>query len=273
MRLIFTDLDGSLLDHHSYSIAPAANYLERLESQGIPVIAITSKTRTEVLAFRQTINNQHPFIVENGAAIYIPKGYFEQRPEQAKELGDYWLISNAPPRSQWLELLNQVGKPFNNEYQTFSSICADQGIKGLAQLTHLREDQAALAQQREYSEPINWLGSADRKANFIQQLTDAGGHLLQGGRFLTLGGNNNKGSALSQLQILYQAEHGNCRSVAVGDSGNDISMLEIADSALVIRSPSHSMPELKRTNNLYQSNATGPNGWVEGIAAWLNNHF
>jgi predicted mannosyl-3-phosphoglycerate phosphatase (HAD superfamily) len=54
MKLIFTDLDGSLLDHHTYSFAPAANYLDRLETQGIPVIPITSKTRAEVLVLRRS---------------------------------------------------------------------------------------------------------------------------------------------------------------------------------------------------------------------------
>ena len=276
MKLNFTDLDGSLLDHHTYSFAPAANCLDRLETQGIPVIPITSKTRAEVLAFRQTINNQHPFIIENGAAICIPKGYFNQRPERATELGrneQYWIISNTEPRSQWIEILNQVGKPFADEYQTFSSICIDQGVEGLALLTGLTLEQATLAQQREYSESINWLGSDSRKADFIQQLNDAGAHLLQGGRFLSMGGNIDKGRALLQLQALYQAQYGQCQSIAIGDSYNDISMLEAADSALVIRSPSHAMPALKRTNGVYQSDAIGPNGWVEGIAAWLKIHY
>ncbi|MDG1311789.1 MAG: HAD-IIB family hydrolase [Porticoccaceae bacterium] len=273
MKLIFTDLDGSLLDHHTYSFAPAANYLDRLESQGIPVIPITSKTRAEVLVLRKIINNLHPFIIENGSAICIPKDYFTQYPEPATEFEDYWIISNTEPRSRWIGILNQIGKPFADEYQTFSSICADQGIEGLALLTGLTLEQATLAQQREYSEPINWLGSESRKADFIQKLTDAGAHLLQGGRFLSMGGNTDKGRALLQLQALYQAQYGQFQSIAIGDSNNDISMLEAADSALVIRSSNHDMPQLKRTKNLYQSNATGPNGWVEGIVAWLKNHF
>ena len=276
MKLIFTDLDGSLLDHHTYSFTPAANYLDRLEAQGIPVIPITSKTRAEVLSFRQLTNNPHPFIIENGAAICIPKGYFNQRPEQANEPGEneeHWIISNAEPRSKWIEILNQVGQPFADEHQTFTSICADQGAEGLALLTGLTPEQAMLAQQREYSESIHWLGSDSRKADFIQQLNDAGAHLLQGGRFLSMGGNTDKGRALLQLQALYQAQYGQCQSIAIGDSYNDISMLEAADSALLIRSPSHAIPALKRTNNVYQSDAIGPNGWVEGIAAWLKNYY
>ena len=273
MRVIFTDLDGSLLDHYSYSFAPAANYLERLESQQTPVIAITSKTRAEVLAIREQMANPHPFVIENGAAICIPKNYFSDPPQQAVESGDYWVISNTEPRSQWLQILDRVGKPFADEFQTFSSVCAEQDIEGLALLTGLTLEQANLAQQREYSESINWLGTQSRKAEFIRRLNDAGAHLLQGGRFLSMGGNTDKGRALLQLQALYQQQQGECQSLAIGDSANDISMLEAANSALIIRSPSHQMPSLERTKNLYRSKATGPNGWVEGVYAWLENQY
>lgn len=273
MKLIFTDLDGSLLDHYSYSFAPAANYLERLEAQQIPVIPITSKTRAEVLSLRERLGNPHPFIIENGAAICIPKNYFLQCPENGVESGDYWVISNTEPRSQWLKILNRVGKPFADEYQTFTSVSAGQNIEGLALLTGLTMEQATLAQQREYSESINWLSTDSRKAEFIRQLSDAGAHLLQGGRFLSMGGNTDKGRALLQLQSLYKQQYGQCESIAIGDSANDISMLEAADSALIIRSPSHQMPSLERTKNLYRSKATGPNGWVEGVYAWLENQY
>ena len=273
MRLIFTDLDGSLLDHSSYSFAPAAGLLDRLAKQLIPVIPVTSKTCAEVLSLRKNLNNQQPFIVENGAAIYLPKKYFEQRPEDASELNDYWVIANSPPRSHWLQLLDDAAKPFTGEYQTFSSICTNEGIAGLARLTGLTAEQAALAQQREYSEPIHWLGSANRKADFSLALTNAGAHLSQGGRFLTMGGDIDKGRALMHLKALYQKKFGACQSLAIGDSSNDISMLEAADSALVIRSENHSAPVLQRITHFRLSKSIGPNGWVEGVTAWLANQY
>lgn len=273
MRLIFTDLDGSLLDHSSYSFAPAAELLDRLAEQLIPVIPVTSKTCAEVLSLRKILNNQQPFIVENGAAIYLPKQSFQQCSEDASELDDYWVIANSLPRSHWLQLLDNAAKPFIGEYQTFSSICADEGIAGLARLTGLTLEQAALAQQREYSEPIHWLGTAQRKAEFSLALTRAGAHLLQGGRFLTMGGDTDKGRALLHLQTLYQQKFGACQSLAIGDSGNDISMLEAADSALIIYSQNHSAPILQRTTDFHLSQATGPDGWVEGVTAWLANQY
>ena len=76
--LIFTDLDGSLLDHFDYSFAPAEPLLKQLEQQAIPVICTTSKTLPELLNLRKKLKNTHPFIVENGAAIYVPEGYFNK---------------------------------------------------------------------------------------------------------------------------------------------------------------------------------------------------
>lgn len=272
MKLIFTDLDGSLLDHHSYSFSPAAALLKELERQHIPVIPVTSKTCAEVLSLRDTLANTHPFIVENGAAIYLRKEYFPLAPQDCTKIGNYWCIRNSHPRSHWQALLAKEGGPFADEYQTFDSICANQGLEGLAALTGLSIHQAMLAQQREFSEPIQWLGTQERKNQFIAQLTEAGATLLQGGRFLTLGGNTDKGRALLQLKALYHQQLGVCQSLAIGDSGNDVSMLEIADSALIIKSQNHPAPRLQRTDNLYMSTATGPQGWAEGVTAWLTNN-
>jgi hydroxymethylpyrimidine pyrophosphatase-like HAD family hydrolase len=62
--VIYTDLDGSLLDHHSYSHAAADALLAELETQGIPVIPVSSKTRAELLQLRRQLDNRHPFIVD-----------------------------------------------------------------------------------------------------------------------------------------------------------------------------------------------------------------
>ena len=75
--LVFTDLDGTLLDHHSYSWAPASQALSRIAKRDIPLILSSSKTRGEILKLRRQLHNRHPFIVENGSAVYVPAGYFK----------------------------------------------------------------------------------------------------------------------------------------------------------------------------------------------------
>ncbi|HHU7986588.1 TPA: HAD-IIB family hydrolase, partial [Escherichia coli] len=47
--LVFSDLDGTLLDSHSYDWQPAAPWLSRLHEANIPVILCSSKTSAEML--------------------------------------------------------------------------------------------------------------------------------------------------------------------------------------------------------------------------------
>ena len=71
--MVVTDLDGTLLDHHSYSYEAAIPALDKLTDFKIPVIFNTSKTAKEVIPLQQKLSISAPFIVENGSALYIPK--------------------------------------------------------------------------------------------------------------------------------------------------------------------------------------------------------
>ena len=270
-RLIFTDLDGTLLDHDNYSYEPAANLLEKLNNIGIPVIPTTSKTRSEVLPLRRAINNEHPFITENGAGIYIPKDYFSFVCDSWIDKGTFWLQSCCKPRSIWLRLIDQLSAQFTAEYQTFSSLFNRNGASAIAEITGLSLHQAALANEREFSETIVWLSTESRKSVFIQALTDQGARVHQGGRFLSVTDHANKGAALLALKSLYLQEPyiKGCDTLALGDGKNDVEMLKMADSASIIRSPHHPPPVVNRTENITTSLKNGPEGWVYEVTAWL----
>src|SRR5688572_23204941 len=74
--LLISDLDGTLLDRETYSFTAAIPALHQLRERQIPLVLCTSKTRAEVEAVRVALGNRHPFIVENGGAIFLPKRYF-----------------------------------------------------------------------------------------------------------------------------------------------------------------------------------------------------
>jgi predicted mannosyl-3-phosphoglycerate phosphatase (HAD superfamily) len=170
-------------------------------------------------------------------------------------------------------LIDNNTQDFESEFETFTSIVKEKGYQGISDITGLSLEQAELSNQRNYSESIQWLGSEARKQQFIQTLTSAGGTLLQGGRFLALGDKANKGSAFLQLTKLYQQFSllPDIHTLAIGDSGNDISMLEAATSAIVIRSRTHSAPILTRNKNLQISDSFGSEGWTETVSSWLTN--
>ena len=266
--LVFTDLDGSLLDHDSYSYSVAVPALQRLEQLGIPVIIATSKTRAEVELLRRELGNRAPFIVENGAAVYIPEGLFCAQPAQTSARDGYWVREVAAPREYWLSVLDDLGGSFAGEFDHFARL----GSAGIAHLTGLPEHAAALANEREYSEPVRWLGSPERREAFVARLRASGAHPLQGGRFLAVSGDCDKGRALAWLRKVYResCRADACHDLAIGDSGNDCAMLEAAETALVVRSPAHDFPLLARREGVIYSTGFGPAGWAEGVARWLS---
>ena len=266
-RLVFTDLDGSLLDHHSYSFAAAAPLLAELEAAGIPVIPVSSKTRAEIAELRARLDNRHPFIVENGAAVFIPDRYFDAAPDGTFLRDGYWVKELSGPRQQWLDVLSTLRPRFAGEFDNFHRA----GPPGIVAMTGLSEQAATLANQREYSEPVQWLGDEAGKLAFIRALNAEGACALQGGRFLSVSGDCDKGRALTWLRQVYQQAWGVPRvvDIAIGDSGNDVAMLAAAGTALLIRSPVHPYPELGRVEGVMHSVHCGPEGWAEGVGQWL----
>ena len=73
--IIYTDLDGSLLDHYTYEATPAKSLLRQLDNLGTPVIPCTSKTVAEVIPLCRSLNLFGPFIAENGALICVPTNW------------------------------------------------------------------------------------------------------------------------------------------------------------------------------------------------------
>jgi mannosyl-3-phosphoglycerate phosphatase len=61
-HLVFTDLDGTLLDHHTYGWKEAVAALEHCRKNGVPVILVSSKTRAEMDVLRRELNLSAPFV-------------------------------------------------------------------------------------------------------------------------------------------------------------------------------------------------------------------
>lgn len=267
--IVFTDLDGTLLDHHTYSFAPALPMLKKLHSAHIPVIPNTSKTYAELTELRQQIGLDGPFIIENGAAVYIPIRYFAVQPSGTKSKNGFWVKEFSKPRGHWLSLIEKLKERFTDKFNHFSNM----SNKEVVSATGLSPKEARLAATREYGEPILWLGSKNAKAEFVQAIEELGASPLQGGRFLHLSGECDKGQALTWLtqQFQIQGNTKQCTSIALGDGQNDVAMLEAADIAIRISSPANPPPILKRQTDVYTSQANGPSGWTESLEQIIFN--
>ncbi|MBU2870643.1 HAD-IIB family hydrolase [Colwellia sp. E2M01] len=278
-RIIFSDLDGTLLDHYTYQSIAASETLAQLKSADIPVILNTSKTYAELETIIQDLQLDTPFIIENGAAVYIPIGTFASQPDDTKVVGKYWVKSFCLPVAHWLSLLSTEGKKFSGNFQGFSAMSESE----LALLTGLSIEDAERAKQRQYGEPIQWLGDEETKDVFINHMIDLGANVVQGGRFLHLGGYCDKGQAMLWLAEQYLEHYIACSSaanqshvvtpslctIALGDGENDTAMLEAADIAVQIKSPVHDFPSLHRQKMTTQTSLYGPEGWAEAIQSLL----
>ena len=218
--VVYTDLDGTLLDHHSYSFQAAEAMLSTLKTLDIPVIPNTSKTFAELQKIRQQTKLQDtPFIIENGAAVLIPKGYFPVQPDETDVYEDYWIKSFSNERSYWIALLAEKATRYGGDYKGFSDMSSDE----ISLATGLSEEDASLANTRQFSEPLRWLGSEETKIDFSRHMKAAGANVLQGGRFVHISGKCNKGMAMrwltQQMEKQYDSYY---QAIALGDSFNGL---------------------------------------------------
>ena len=267
--LVFTDLDGTLLDHHNYSAEPALPLLRKLDELDIPWIINTSKTASELLEVRQRLHNRHPFIAENGAAVFIPQGYFPQAEmlNEAQPWQDYQCWAFGPPRAALREAVAAL-----RERYRFHAV-GDMTLDDMCRYTELSADAARRAMDRQFTEPLIWNDSDAALDDIRHELAEQGLQVVRGGRFVHVMGRFDKGQAMTWLAARY-AYHWQDRPyvVALGDSDNDRPMLAAADHAVVVRSPVHAPLQMPGHRHVLTTDLTGPSGWAVAITALLTRH-
>ncbi|MDN3381206.1 HAD-IIB family hydrolase [Pseudoalteromonas sp. APC 3358] len=262
--IIFTDLDGTLLDHADYNTNNISELLQQLQNAHIPVVFNTSKTFCEVIELKNDLNIQQPFIVENGAAVFIPEDYFELKPIGCKKIGAYWCYAMAKPLSSLLKDLNTLKADYKAHYKLFSDLSSEQ----ISELTGLNDAQARRAQTRDYSDPLYWYGNDELLTAFVNDVEALGYDIKIGGRFIHIAKNTDKSAA--QQWLVKQFTHHFRKPltvIALGDSDNDKQMLEHANIAIIIANPASKKPVKLSHNKARYSQSPAPLGWIEEITS------
>ena len=241
--VIFTDLDGTLLDHHTYSYDAVRPALEKLRERAIPLIMVSSKTRVEMEALRNKMDNQHPFIPENGGAIFIPGGYDLSVPDHAIEMDGYSVILLGLQASRIADAFDELADKL--PVRALSRMSTAE----VAELTGLSLAQAQAAKNREFGEAFI-LDDPELEESFLNREVQALGlRLTKGGRFWHLLGENDKGRAVSILSDLFRKRYPDIITIGFGDAPNDEPMLAAVDKPFLVARPdgthqSLSLPKL-----------------------------
>lgn len=233
--VIFTDLDGTLLDHDSYSFDAAKPALDELRRRGIPLVIVTSKTRAEVSRLREEIGVAGDDIVENGARSR-----------------DYeWLCRE----------LNEASSATGVRIRGFHQMTAEE----ISRVAGLPVETARLAARRENSEPFE-IADADNASALLSELERRGLRWTRGGRFHHVFEHGGKGEAVEETMRRYPG----AASVGLGDAPNDIGFLQNVGYAVIVRSANlermrEALPFARITSQ------PGPLGWNEAIVEFFSD--
>lgn len=262
--LIFTDLDGSLLDHDRYSFEGALPALARIKKSGIPLVLTTSKTRVEIEALHAELGIREPFIVENGAAVFFPSVYRSFRMDHALKMPPYRAMVLGRPYEQIRRFFDELKERF--PVQGFGDLSAED----VARLADLPLEKAHWAKQREFTEPFV-LGDPSCLGEIKERAEREGLKITTGGRFHHLiAAGQDKGLAVVLARDIFSA---NCPegiiSVALGDSLNDLPMLERVDIPVLIPQGGGGSPDIGLAR-FRRAKYPGSRGWNEAVEEVLD---
>ena len=255
--IFFTDIDGTLIDHYTYSFAESLEGITLLKEKGIPLVPVSSKTFDEICSLMRELDLAAPFVFENGCGIAYPdiKGY---------------RYETAGPGIDFLRGL----LPVISEYTGKKAIpLADLSPEEICGLTGLTMEKALLALKRKASLPFIMEG-----INLLSddEISGLGGILSEGGAILTKGGRFNhllpagtgKGEAVRKIVDFYYDCMEYPLTGAAGDSLNDLDMLRAVKRGYLVRKPDGS--HINESEGLHVTVNSGPAGFTEAVKDYLD---
>ena len=259
--LIFTDLDGTLLNHENYSLGNNKKIISRIIYNQNDIIFNTSKTFIESKNLLKILNLVNmPFSTENGAVLYFPKKKFKKI-KHSYDFGKYWKYRVAKLSSlKWYKFLKKKQKEFK------FLIAQDLSFDVLKKYTNLKNTKMML--NREASQIIIWKDSLSNLKKFKNKLKlEKNGVLIQGSRFIQISSICNKRIAKKLISHAYDIQFRDkysMNTIAMGDSKNDIEMLNSCKYSCIIKNPSCAYPKLRSNKkNVFKSSKLAPDGWSE----------
>jgi len=254
--IIFTDLDGSLLDRDSFKFDQIKNYLKNLIDDGIIIIPNTSKTEKETKEFINELGSEVPFISENGSSIH----------------GLNLINTNFPNKIVLSRDKQELIKIFNSkipkELQDKCKFVSNMNSKQQSDIFGLKDNKLKNALDRKYTIPFLFEGNKIEKNRLFKILRSSSLTMQEGGRVINLGDNTNKLKSMNQVIKIYKKLENKIKVIAVGDNFNDLDMLRNCDLPCLVFNDQFKQDQIN-IDNLIVSDKPSPEGWADVIKTAL----
>lgn len=266
MLIIFSDIDGTLIDFDTYSWTETAVAVNRVLARGIPLVLCSSKTRAEQLYYRERLAIPDPFIVENGSAIFLPEGLFPADAGQRPAGNGLELIELGVGAAIIRAALHTIRVETGLAFRGFSDLSAAE----VSAITGMDLDAARRARARDYSETIATPLPPAELCLLRDRLAAYDLAIVSGGRFHTVTArHSDKGTAVARLTDLYRRQWGTAvTTIGLGDSANDAPLLAAVDEAYLVQKPDGRWQDVGDVA-VRRVTAVGPAGWRQAVLARL----
>ena len=264
-HLIFSALDGALVDPRTGSSADVEEALAELDRRKIPLILLTRRTRAEIEPLRRKLGHNHPFITENGGGIFFPDGYLNVRIPGAVRNGRYLCIAQGRPYAEVCASLDDIAEECGVGVAGFHHM----GPREIADNTGLRPRDAELVRSREFDEPF-FFTSADEPAiaRFVEAAQQHGYNARRGETFWHFSSGCDPARAARTLtQLFREATRTKLRAVGIGSDAEDVIWLQAMDQAIMLPGgrANSEVSKANQTKNIIPGTAPRTAGWSEAV--------
>jgi len=266
--VIFTP--SNLLGSPTRVALPISEALLEIERRNVPLVLSSNGTRAQLEPLRRKIGHAHPFITEGGGGLFIPDGYFAVRLEGAKRVGRYFCVPFGRSSQEAGEAIEDIARQAGAEIVRYAEMNAREIVRN----TGMTERDAQGSREREFSERFFFAGNADLAASSFEKI--AGEHHWQIRRsepLCELCSGNDEGKAVRYLMRLYrEALRSRVRSVAIGASFEDLTLLAASDQAFIMPVSSDCFDKklLSRLPNAVRIDVPGALGWNQTVVNVLS---
>lgn len=254
--LIFTDLDGTLLNKKSFYYDEAKDLIKNCIKNGVVIVPNSSKTSIELNEFCNEAEISPIYISENGSSIH---GLNILNSKLNKKI----ILSRTKD-----QILNCFLKNVEHNFQKKCKFVEDLKTSEQIQILGLPKEKLAKALKRDFSIPMIFNGNENEKKQLKKLIKKLDMKVQDGGRVLNLGDDVSKGNAMSFfVKNLSKITNKNYTIIGIGDNENDISMLDKSDYPCMVRNGDRNIDHENRY--LYSENEA-PTGWIEVVKKTLN---